>query len=52
MELAQRGGEPIKPVLKVSEDGQSAFLGTSDVVVSPLIMESTPRKKPAVTAER
>ena len=40
-------GEPIKPVLKVSEDGQSAFLGTSDVVVSPLIMESTPRKKPS-----
>ena len=40
-------GEPIKPVLKVSEDGQSAFLGTSDVVVSPIIMESTPRKKPS-----
>ena len=39
-------GEPVKPVLKVSEYGQSAFLGTSDVVVSP-IMDNTPRKKPS-----
>lgn len=27
-------GEPVKPVLKVSEDGKSAFLGTSGVIVS------------------
>lgn len=45
--LSKTEGEPVKPVLKVSEDGKSAFLGTSGVIVSPIIMESTPRKKPS-----
>ena len=36
--LAERlsEGEPVKPVLKVSADGKSAFLGTSGVIVSSL----------------